>query len=73
MSGTKLQVGATYDVAHSRKGKFRFCVTSVNGDFVTGTIVKGKAKMVSVEDVERGETLTFRTCLAEFTMIGGAA
>jgi hypothetical protein len=67
----KIEAGKTYDVNHSRKGKFKLKVTAVNGEWVEGTIVTGKAKMISRSnnDVEAGESLTVRDSLATWTEV----
>jgi len=65
------EAGRTYDIDHSRKGRMTIAVTAVNGEWITGTIVTGKAKMLSImnEDLGPGEQLTFRDSLARILAV----
>lgn len=65
-----VQVGKTYDVNHSRKGRFRLKVLGINGEWITGQMVSGKTKTLLPENsAEAGETVTVREQLATFTEV----
>jgi len=67
---TKIKIGEIYEVNSIRKGKFTIKVTSVDSDFVTGIIVKGKAKaMMSYNEKEEGEIVSLRIDLTSFKLI----
>lgn len=59
---SEFEIGQVYQVQHSRKGTFAICVTAQDDEWVTGTIVDGRAKMISmtVGDAEEGESITLR-------------
>ena len=62
------EAGKTYKVAHSRKGKFSMRVDSIDGEWVTGEIVKGKAgAMLHYNERDTGESITIRRCLCTFS------
>jgi hypothetical protein len=64
------EVGGTYAVDHSRKGKFVMRITAVNGEWIDGIITSGKAKASLIyNEREIGEKITVRECLATFTQI----
>lgn len=55
------EVGATYDVRHSRKGTFRMRALSVHGEWLTGVIVDGVAKAIMRYNVAyEGDEITVR-------------
>lgn len=66
-------VGGVYAVNHSRKGKFNMLVTRVDGEWIDGRIVSGKAKaLLPYNEKETGEEVTVRQCLATFTLLNPA-
>ena len=67
MSEQEIEVGRTYKVNHSRKGKFSLCVTKVDGEWVTGTITGGAAHFMTEDSRTSGEDVTVRRCLSTFT------
>lgn len=55
------EVGKTYKIDHSRKGKFSLTVTSVSETWMTGIIVEGTANaMMDYNTKEAGEEITVR-------------
>lgn len=64
---TNYEVGKTYEISHSRKGKMTVLVNHVDegGPWVQATIMAGKAVGVR-GDVQavKGDELTFRASLA---------
>lgn len=56
-----IEVGKKYDVDHSRKGRFRIQVDDVSGTFVTGTIIKGRARFLSEPNRGPGDVIAFST------------
>lgn len=63
-----VQAGKTYRVRHRRKGKFDLRVTAVKGEFVTGEIMAGCARMISFGGyyLLDGDPITIRKSLATF-------
>lgn len=64
---TTYEVGKTYDINHSRKGKMTVLINHVDegGPWVQATIVSGKAVGVRGDVLAaKGEELTFRASLA---------
>lgn len=62
-----MEVGKTYKVNHSRKGKFTMKVTYVDEEWATGVITDGHAKgRMHYNYVMTGESVTVRRSLAEF-------
>lgn len=62
-----VEVGKIYDVVSSRKGSFRIIVTEHSEEWVTGTIIKGKAKAIlAYNEVYKGEEITLRRILTTF-------
>lgn len=60
-------VGKIYDVVSSRKGNFRIMVTEHSEEWVTGTIIKGKAKAIlAYNEAYKGEEITLRRSLTAF-------
>jgi len=56
-----MEIGKTYVVSHSRKGKFTLHVTSMSDEWVTGVIVDGTAgAMMEYNEKYKGEELTAR-------------
>lgn len=69
-----IEVGKTYNVNHSRKGKFTLQVTSVGDEWIDGIIVAGMAKAImSYNEVYKGEKITVRRSLCTFTPVEKAA
>ncbi len=67
---TPPQVGGTYAVNHSRKGKFTMLVTAVKGEWIDGIITSGKARaMLAYNERETGEEITCRDSLCTFELI----
>lgn len=67
-----LVIGASYDVVHTRKGRFRLRVTSVGDPWVTGVIEKGTAgAMLDYNVREEGEEITIRFSFAAFEPVAG--
>ena len=66
-----LIVGGVYDIDHSRKGKFRGRIISIDGDQCNVEIESGTARYVSHfnEDAESGDRIRIRTSLAKFTVV----
>lgn len=69
-----IEIGETYHVDHSRKGKFDMLVTakSDDGEWVSGVVVKGRAKYISMENWMLnagclGDAITLRRSFATFT------
>lgn len=63
-----LEVGKTYLINHSRKGKFCGTVTSINDEWADVTVTSGKAKaMLSYNECGPGEALTIRRSFCTFT------
>jgi len=72
MSGARTadpEAGKTYDVEHSRKGKFRFRVTRVDDRWVAGEIISGKAKYASGGPALPGDKIEVTSRLATFTLV----
>lgn len=66
----KLEVGKTYEVNHTRKGRFTLKVKHDGDEFVTGLIISGTATaMMRYNVVEEGEQITVRKELAFFKLI----
>ncbi len=62
------EVGAIYLVVHSRKGSFQMRVTSVDGEWVKGTITDGRAKAALVDnEADEGEEVTIRASLCKLS------
>jgi hypothetical protein len=55
-----VEVGKTYEVSHSRKGKFALRVTKIDDDWITGVIVAGKAQFISKPAAGNGDMITLR-------------
>lgn len=65
-----IAVGQTYQVSSSRKGKFTGVITSVNDEWATVLITKGKAKaMLDYNEREQGEEVTVRRSFCTFTPV----
>jgi hypothetical protein len=61
-------IGKVFKVHHSRKGNFSMKITGIDGEWITGVIVKGRAgAMLYYNERETGETITIRECLCTFT------
>lgn len=59
--GGQLEIGAEYEVRHSRKGTFAMRVDKVNGEWISGVIVSGVANaLMSYNVKEAGEAITVR-------------
>lgn len=57
----QVENGKTYNVHHSRKGKFVLCVSSQCEEWISGTIVSGTARaMMDYNIKEAGEEITIR-------------
>ena len=53
-----------YQINHSRKGNFSLLVNKINGEWITGIIIKGTASAIMDYNVrEKGEEITVRECL----------
>jgi hypothetical protein len=67
----KIEVGNTYSVDHSRKGKFVLRVSKIGDDFVEGEIVAGEAVMLSKynENGQPGDMLAVRADLAKWSRV----
>lgn len=63
--------GRVYDT-DGRKGKFRIRVTSVNGEWIDGEILKGEATFLSQENRGHGEPVTLRDVLTHLTLVGSS-
>lgn len=73
-SHTPLEVGSTYNVNHSRKGKFSLLVQSDSDEWVTGIIVGGKAgAMLHYNEKECGDEITVRKSFCSFAKAEGGA
>jgi hypothetical protein len=60
----------TYIVDHSRKGLFTIRVESVEGEWVGGVIVSGKANALCESNIKRiGEKILIRKSLCKFTEV----
>lgn len=58
--------GKTYEISHSRKGRFTVHVISCEGDWVHTRIVDGAAKGLRGDVLAtEGESLTFRESLTQ--------
>jgi hypothetical protein len=63
----KPEVGKTYNVVSSRKGRFQMTVTDVNDTFASGVILAGKAgAMLPENEREQGEEVTVRISFCSF-------
>jgi hypothetical protein len=49
-----LEIGKTYEIDHTRKGRFTIRIEKDDGEFVLGTIITGVAQVI-VRDNERYE------------------
>lgn len=59
-----MQVGKTYKINHTRKGRFSIRVESNDGEWVKGLVVSGKAgAMMAHNEREAGEEITVRKSL----------
>ena len=69
MNDNKLKIGNRHNVIHSRKGRFIFKVEKDDGEWVSGQIVQGKAKMISrtIDDIGEGERITIRKSFCKFS------
>lgn len=57
-------LGKTYEVNHSRKGKFSIEILSQNDEWLTGIIKKGMAgAMLDYNEKGEGEKITIRKSL----------
>lgn len=57
----QVENGKTYNVHHSRKGKFVLLVSSQSEEWISGTIVSGTARaMMDYNIKEAGEEITVR-------------
>ena len=66
----KPEIGKTYDVNHSRKGKFRIRVTAVTETWVEGEILHGVAGAIMDYNTRgAGEKITVRIEFATFTEV----
>ncbi len=55
------EIGATYIVNHSRKGKFALRVDSQDDEWLTGEVVGGTAKAIMDYNIkEKGDPITVR-------------
>lgn len=66
-----IEIGKTYHVNHRRKGKFDLLVTAQDDQWVSGVVVQGRAKYISMENWMlgvgcTGTAITLRKELAEF-------
>lgn len=74
MSATEIVVGKPYKVVSQRKGIFTGIATSVNDEWVTVLITRGKAKaMLPYNEREAGEEITVRRSLTTFALQEGEA
>lgn len=65
-----IEIGKTYKVNSSRKGKFIGIVTSSSEEWATILITKGKAKaMLDYNEREQGEEVTVRRSFCTFTPV----
>lgn len=70
MDNQILEIGKTYKVNSSRKGKFQFYLTSQCDTWATGVITKGKAAAImAYNEVEKGEEVTVRKSLTSFEVV----
>ncbi len=70
MDNQILELGKTYKVNSSRKGKFQFQLTSQCETWATGIITKGKAgAIMPYNEVEKGEEVTVRKFLTSFEVV----
>jgi hypothetical protein len=59
--GTLPEIGAVYDVRHSRKGSFRARVEAVRGEWIDLTVVEGTARAIMSYNVAyEGDHVTVR-------------
>ena len=74
MTTTEIEVGKPYKVVSQRKGTFTGIATSVNDEWVTVLITRGKAQaMLSYNEREAGEEITVRRSMTIFTLQEGEA
>jgi hypothetical protein len=72
-----LEIGEIYNVSHSRKGSFVIGITDINGEWISGVILEGRARYISFENtrmVDAGATgmpITIRAKLCYFTEFDG--
>lgn len=72
-NGALPEVGKIYDVRHSRKGNFTLEVTGVDGEWVTGRIVRGVAGAMMRYNVrEAGDEITVRASMTYLIELRGA-
>jgi hypothetical protein len=72
-SPTTPEVGKTYIVNHSRKGRFTAKVHAINGEWADLEIVAGRADAMLPENrAGKGEGITVRLSFCTFTPTGGA-
>lgn len=65
----RLEKGKIYNVASSRKGKFKMLLTFQDETWATGIITEGKAKAIlSCNEVNENEKVTVRKSLTEFSL-----
>lgn len=65
----KIEVGKTYDVRHSRKGRFTMRVTDVRSYWISGEIVAGRAHYLSQQNQGEGfvgDAITISSHFATF-------
>jgi hypothetical protein len=64
---TEIEKGKCYKVRHRRKGTFTLLVEHINGEWVSGVIVEGRAgALLHYNEVEKGEPITVRDSLCTF-------
>ena len=70
MEKQNLEVGKTYKVNSSRKGRFQMKVTYQDETWVKGIITDGKASAImKYNEVEKGEEVTVRKSLTRFEAV----
>ena len=66
--GVEPVVGETYNVYHTRKGRFVMRVDAVRGEWVDGEVVRGTAKaMLPYNKRAAGEGIVVRRSFCTFT------
>lgn len=70
MSNTSPEVGKTYTIDHTRKGRFTGIVTGIRDEWVTIQITAGRARaLVPMNERSEGDHLTVRAAFCTFTEV----
>lgn len=68
MTQNKYEIGKTYNINHSRKGKFGIIVTGQCDTWLSGTVVGTAGAMMEYNVKDDGESITVRKSL--ITVVG---